>query len=205
MAIIKQCLICKKKFKTKFNIIKNGHGKYCSRKCCGMSISINNTGANNPRYIFTKEIKCLTCSKSFRRRPSQSDSKYCSQKCFGISKEGKLLSKEHKRKLREAHKKNPLFGNKNPMYRDGRKNSQQGYISVLAHGHPFSVKNYVLEHHLVMEKHIGRYLRPEEVVHHKGDKYPLGSIKNKQDNRIENLILFANQAAHMKHHNPNGF
>jgi len=43
-----------------------------------------------------------------------------------------------------------------------------------------------------MEKHIGRYLTPEEVVHH------INEIKT--DNRIENLMLFKNANEHTKFH-----
>ena len=51
-----------------------------------------------------------------------------------------------------------------------------------------------------MEKMIGRHLRPEEQVHHKGTRYPISSIQNKQDDRPENLRLFANNGEHIKFH-----
>ena len=49
--------------------------------------------------------------------------------------------------------------------------------------HPFATKSgYIREHRLVMEKKIGRFLQPNEVVHHING--------NRQDNRVENLQLF---------------
>ena len=50
-----------------------------------------------------------------------------------------------------------------------------------------------MEHHYVMEKHIGRYLNNDEVVHH------INHIRS--DNRIENLQLMTfkeHAALHMK-------
>lgn len=70
-----------------------------------------------------------------------------------------------------------------------------GYIEIYMPNHPFcNKKKYVRKHRLVMEKHIGRYLLPEEIVHHKN-----GNIL---DNRIKNLKLFANNSKHSEHHYP---
>ena len=68
--------------------------------------------------------------------------------------------------------------------------NRRGYVIVNCPGHPHG--NYVLEHRLVMEKHLGRYLSEAEIVHHINGE--------KQDNRIENLILFSNSEEHIKYH-----
>ena len=83
----------------------------------------------------------------------------------------------------------------------GGKTTNRGYILILKPTHPNCNKmGYVFEHRLVMEKHLGRYLTPEEIVHHKGTKYPIESIENIQDNRIENLRLFSGAGEHKKYH-----
>ena len=66
-----------------------------------------------------------------------------------------------------------------------------GYVLVFSPNHPYKNRqNYVFEHRLVMEKHLGRYLTKKERIHHKN------GIKS--DNRIENLYLCKNNGEHLK-------
>jgi len=74
-----------------------------------------------------------------------------------------------------------------------KKRGSRGYILVLQPNHPYStLRGYVPEHRLVTEKHLGRYLTSEEVIHHKNEI--------KDDNRIENLKLFASKSEHSCYH-----
>jgi len=66
----------------------------------------------------------------------------------------------------------------------------EGYVLQHTPGHPnANWGGYVRQHRLVMEAHIGRLLTDEEVVHHED--------KNKSNNDISNLILFANNSEHL--------
>ena len=67
-----------------------------------------------------------------------------------------------------------------------RNKQGDGYIEVMVV--PGRGGKRELEHRVVMEKIIGRSLRPEEVVHHiNGDK---------ENNSPENLRLFPNRSIH---------
>lgn len=100
---------------------------------------------------------CKLCNKKYSGRKRI----YCSNKC-----QTKTINSK---------------GNKNGHWKGGRFTAG-GYIYILAKEHPKATKmGYVLEHRLVMEKEIGRYLTDGEIVHHKNHK--------KNDNRISNLVL----------------
>lgn len=77
-------------------------------------------------------------------------------------------------------------------WKTGRIVDRDGYVLLWCPDHPHGRKHtaYVLEHRLVVEEALHRYLRSGEVVHHRN--------KNKQDNRLENLVLFQSNADHLR-------
>jgi HNH endonuclease len=80
---------------------------------------------------------------------------------------------------------------KNFFWRGGYAIDEDGYILEHCPHHPNATKSgYVRQHRLVMEKELGRLLRPWEVVDHKnGDT---------SDNDPSNLRLFASNAEHLR-------
>lgn len=170
--ITKKCPKCNKIFNTYKSIDK----KYCSVEC---SIQYNKTWC-----------VCKICKKRFAGKPCKYR-KYCSKRCYGDSRIGAKHSKKTITKM---------SGKNHPRWKGGKKISR-GYIHILKPNHPHcNPDGYIREHRFVMEQHLKRYLTREEVVHHKGTKYPMGSYEDKGDNRIQNLQLFPNDIKHRKFH-----
>ena len=109
---------------------------------------------------------------------------------------GHIMSEEIRRKISKTMKRR-LKGEKHHLWRGGKTISEMGYILIKKPNHPFrNSRGYVREHRIILEIHLGYMLCGKECPHH------INRIKN--DNRLENLILFKNQSAHSRFHkNPN--
>ena len=121
-----------------------------------------------------------------------SDSLECSFSSSFSAKDylGADIMRDSKGRFVKGHKR--LKGEKSSGWKGGRIKNSCGYIIIYKPNHPFATKKgYVPEHRLIMEKHLGRYLTPKEVVHH------INEIRD--DNRIENLEL-TNISKHIGHH-----
>jgi len=118
-------------------------------------------GARGKDRKITKQ--CIVCENDYRVKKSHADKREtCSRKCAGIVKSQKIS------------------GNNHPRWKD-IKSEPKRYTWI---GGRYA-------HRVIMENHLGRKLRAEEIVHHiNGDP---------KDNRIENLKLMT-KSEHMKLH-----
>jgi len=118
------------------------------------------------------EILCSCCGKTAlaSKNKNKSGNRYCSPEC-----RYKMQSGENNYNWK-GHTKVRKYS---------------GHILKYAPNHPKARNNFVYEHRLVMEAHIGRYLNDKEFVHH------INGIKH--DNRIENLIICSSKEHNLAH------
>lgn len=126
------------------------------------------------------EIQCAHCGADFPKIDAKlkfrgKDARFfCSVKCRRI--------------VTQQESQIGKSGAESTRWKGGVTNSG-GYVLVKVPGHPQAQhQQYVFEHRLVMEKKLGRYLLPTEIVHHKNGVA--------DDNRIENLELFTTHHPH---------
>jgi len=131
---------------------------------------------NNNRYIWSA---CVDCGKE--RWVVLRNGKPKNSRCYPCAL-----------KIRRYSGKN------HPLYKGGRIKAAAGYIAVRIYPNDFFYPmaslcshKYVLEHRLVMAKHLGRCLHPWEIVHHKNGI--------REDNRLSNLKL-STKGSHSREH-----
>lgn len=123
---------------------------------------------------------CDQCGTQFRVRPSDvtkakarggNPPRFCTRACRDLS----------------------YRGPGNPKWRGGQTTTADGYIYELAPRHPYATADgYVMQHRLVMERAIGRFLEPTEEVHHRNH--------TPDDNQLANLELMGSTAEHRVRH-----
>lgn len=191
--VVTTCQYCGKEFSYK----ASQRRKFCSKTCHARTVGPPKTTAT-----------CLTCGKTFDYHASTRTGHYCSVSCGITARNLTDQNPSFRRDIRGE--KNPmhgkgLTGDSNPMYgrtreqspnwKGGRKVRKDGYVLIAApieHPYPAYKKGnsaYILEHRLIMERIVGRYLLPTEVVHHRDG--------NPSNNAPENLQLFDSQADHI--------
>ena len=157
-AIVKLCPVCGKEFKAiHHGVDKTGKKRWTVY--CGRECKKQHFRQLRP------VAACIQCGKGVSYIPSR-PRRFCGRSCQFLwwSKQGK---QDRRSKRRFIHK--------------------SGYVYVWSKNHPSTTPRncYLLEHRVVMEKAIGRYLQRYETVHHKN------GIRH--DNRIENLELWSKQ------------
>ncbi len=149
-----------------------------------------------------KEIShCEKCGKEFHAHTGRRESnRWCSSACFYSSKRVYRVCPNCKKEFYHLkgkprtncsrkcwHESSGRTVHAQPTFKGVRHVTTRGYVYIHSPDHPLvQGKPYkrVAEHRLVMEKFLGRYLHPWELVHHKNES------GDKQDNRLENLELW---------------
>jgi len=194
-----KCQFCQKETKNQ---------KFCRPKCCydwqrkygwykqGIKISQEakeKISKRNKGWKPSKEIRQKMSLASKGKPKSLEHIKNISKGRKGIK-----FSMSHRKALSLARKgkKRPdlslsRMAEGNPAWKGGRTKDGNGYWVIHMPEHPYACQGKIKEHRLVMEKYLGKYLKPNEIVHH--------IDFDKTNNKIENLYLME-KGQHSKLH-----
>lgn len=168
--IQKQCEICGKIFSP----VNHPEQRTCSKKCSGFLSWRTRMGKGEKPGRNHFQGICKNCGQHYMTN-GYNPTEYCSIKCAKIA-----WSKNHI----PARPKWTKFPEE-LEWTPGAV-TDAGYVAVYLPEHPHATKKgRILEHRLVMEKEMGRFLESWEKVHHRN------AIKT--DNRVENLEIVTQQ------------
>ena len=140
----------------------------------------NNSPNENQRII----NKCIICNNFCKPQPpsriKKGKGKTCSKEC--AYKNLSSIQKKINNSGRFKYEKGWIYSGK--------------YKKIKVPNHPYVDRDgYLLEHRFIMEQYLGRYLHPEEIIHHKD--------RNTLNNNIDNLQILT-RSEHIKlHHKEN--
>lgn len=155
-----------------------------------------------------KTVKCDFCHKEFQKRFSSCNPHFkhifCSKKCTGQFAHKKNIkvcsycgknfhskgSRPRKYCSNACHHKFSV-GKNHPNFRTGECHNKRGSVTIETTRN--GIKTRIIKHRLIMEKHIGRKLTRDEIVHHIDG--------NPFNNHITNLSIVS-RAKHASIHCP---
>ncbi len=161
------CEACEKPFNVTPGDLRTYHQRFgkdpshCSRECY------------NTKRIGTSTRDCTVCGKSFTTTGySLARTETCSDPCRRTLQRQNLLARNELVRPSDTREIQ-------------RSITKQGYVRLRFPNQNGIKGREILEHRLVMERHLGRALRPEETVHHR--------VKPTTNNSLDNLELFSNR------------
>lgn len=178
------CPICKKTFYVANYDLKRR--KHCSFKCHGIAqlgkVPVNK-GKKGLQIAWNKSLVGMEYKKHF---PNGMGGQFKKGIIVWNKDKTGCFTKSTIKKMSLSHKGIPTGRFK------GIKYNKAGYVFIFNKTHPYkNCLNYVRQHRLVVEKYLGRYLKPIEKVHH------INGIPD--DNRVKNLMAFVNDSAHQRY------
>lgn len=191
-AILKNCVMCSKQFKTWPCRVRIGHGDHCSSVC---------VKKHRLLAVKARERACMVCGDVFSPRPRQllhGRGKYCSHACLGKAftgagspSFGRTHTPEEMQKRRDSLIRNGTYpiGPQNPCWKGGKQKTTQGYVMH----NDWQNKRRILEHRFVAEQIRGQRLPPGVHVHHKDE-----DRKNNSPDNLEVLSVGAHLSLHTR-------